>query len=56
MSELKIKRLEVDPVVMGDNLFEVQLPVTKKTVRVKFLTGHDEREMMITNERKKRVV
>ena len=54
LSQLAIKRLEVDPVVMGDNLFEVQLPVTKKTVRVKFLTGHDEREMMITNERKKK--
>jgi len=54
LSDLSIKRLEVDPVVMGDNLFEVQLPVTKKNVRVKFLTGHDEREMMITNERKKK--
>lgn len=54
LSQLAIKRLEVDPVVMGDNLFEIQLPVTKKTVRVKFLTGHDERDMMITNERKKK--
>lgn len=54
LSKLSIKRLEVDPVVQGDNLFEVQLPVTKKNVRVKFLTGHDEREMMITNERKKK--
>jgi hypothetical protein len=52
--KLSIKRLEVDLVVQGDNLFEVQLPVTKKNVRVKFLTGHDEREMMITNERKKK--
>ena len=54
LSELAIKRLEVDPVVQGDNLFEVQLPVTKKSVRVKFLTGNDERDMMITNERKKK--
>lgn len=54
LSQLAIKRLEVDPVVDGDNLFEVQLPVTKKSVRVKFLTGHDEREMMVTNERKKK--
>ena len=38
----------------GENLFEVQLPVTKKVVRVKFLTGKDEREMMITAERKKK--
>ncbi len=54
LSQLAIKRLEVDPVIQGENLFEVQLPVTKKTVRVKFLTGHDERDMMITNERKKK--
>lgn len=54
LSQLAIKRLEVEPIVQGDNLFEVQLPVTKKNVRVKFLTGHDERDMMITNERKKK--
>jgi len=54
LSTLEIKRLEVDPIVQGDNLFELQLPVTKKFVRVKFLTGHDERDMMITNERKKK--
>jgi len=54
LSELKIKRLEVDPVEMGKNMFEVTLPVTKKTVKVKFLTGHDEREMLIISERKKK--
>ena len=54
LSQLEIKRLEVSPVMQGENLFEVQLPVTKKAVRVKFLTGHDERDMMITNERKKK--
>ena len=54
LSQLQIKRLDVQPVVAGDNLFEVQLPVTKKAVRVKFLTGHDERDMMVTNERKKK--
>ena len=54
LSQLEIKRLEVEPVIQGDNVFEVQLPVTKKSVRVKFLTGHDERDMMITNERKKK--
>ena len=54
LSKLKIKRLEVEPVVEGENLFEVKLPVTKRNVRVKFLTGHDEREMMIINERKEK--
>lgn len=54
LSSLQIKRLEIEPVSAGENLFEVQLPVTKKVVRVKFLTGKDEREMMITAERKKK--
>ena len=54
LSQLPIKRLEIDPIAYGENLFEVQLPVSKKTVRVKFLNGHDEREMMIINERKKK--
>ena len=54
LSQLAIKRLEVEPVAQGQNLFEVKLPVTKKTVRVKFLTGEDERDMMITSERRKK--
>jgi hypothetical protein len=54
LSSLEIKRLEVEPIVQGDNLFEIQLPVTKKSVRVKFLTGNDEREMMVINDRKKK--
>ena len=54
LSILPIKRLQVDPVELGQNIFEVQLPVTKKNVKVKFLNGHDEREMMIINERKKK--
>ena len=54
LSALPIKRLEIDPVVEGENMFEVQLPVSKKTVRVKFLTGHDEKEMSIIAERKRK--
>ena len=54
LSQLPIKRLEVEPVESGENLFEVVLPVTKKSVRVKFLTGHDESEMLLINERKKK--
>ena len=54
LSQLAIKRLEVEPVSLGQNLFEVKLPVTKKNVRVKFLTGNDERDMMITSERRKK--
>ena len=54
LSTLPLKRLQMDPVEIGENLFEVQLPVTKKSVQVKFLSGHDEKEMMIINERKKK--
>ena len=54
LAQLPIKRLEVEPVEIGQNLFEVVLPVTKKSVKVKFLTGHDEKEMMIISERKKK--
>ena len=54
LADLEIKRLEVEPVERGQNLFEVRLPVTKKNVRVKFLTGSDERDMMITSERRKK--
>lgn len=54
LSTLPIKRLEVEPTEAGENLFEIVLPVTKKNVRVKFLTGHDENEMLIINERKKK--
>ena len=54
LSELKIKRLEIDPVEIGQNLFEISLPVTKKNVKVRFLTGKDEQEMMIIAQRKKK--
>ena len=54
LSKIGIKRLDVDPSSEGANEFEVVLPVTKKSVKVKFLTGHDEREMMITSERRKK--
>lgn len=54
LAQLPIRRLQVSPVQEGQNLFEVVLPVTKKSVKVKFLTGHDEKEMMTINERKKK--
>jgi hypothetical protein len=54
LAELPIKRLEIDPVVAGANLFECELPVTKKKVRWKFLTGVEEREISQTQERRKK--
>ncbi len=52
LSELSIKRLKEDPVENGKNLFKFVLPVTKKTVEYKFMTGHDEKELEFTNKRK----
>lgn len=54
LSDLPIKRLDLDPVAEGANLFELQLPVTKKTLQVKFLTGHDEQDIVVMSERKKK--
>lgn len=54
LSELEIKPLELQPVHVGANLFEVTLPVTKKRVKFKFLTGADEEEIMVMSERKKK--
>lgn len=54
LADLAINRLQITPVAEGANAFETVLPVTKKTVRFKFLTGHDEQEIMVTNERRKK--
>tara|TARA_Y100000310_G_scaffold292650_1_gene321604 strand:- start:2147 stop:3004 length:858 start_codon:yes stop_codon:yes gene_type:complete len=51
LASLPIKRLSVDPVVPGENEFEVSLPVTKSRAVVKFTTGHDDRERSTTQER-----
>jgi hypothetical protein len=52
--ELPIKYLEEEPLASGENLFEFELPVTKKKVKYKFLTGSDETEMMVIAERQKK--
>lgn len=54
LSELPIKRLGIDPVAPGANLFETKLPRTGATVRFKFLTGHDEVEINTAAERAKK--
>jgi hypothetical protein len=41
LADMPIKRLKIDPVSDGVNCFEYMLPVTKKVVRFKFLTGRD---------------
>jgi len=54
LSQLPIRSLEIDPVQPGENVFEFELPLTKKKVNFRFLTGADEEEIMVTNERKKK--
>ena len=41
LADMPIKRLEIDPITPGSNRFEYRLPVSKKTVHFKFLTGRD---------------
>lgn len=54
LSQLPLKELEIEPTELGSNSFEYQLPVTKKVVRFKFLTGADEEEILVLQERKKK--
>jgi hypothetical protein len=55
LAELPIKRLEIEPVADGQNLFEFSLPHTKKRVKFKFTTGKDEEELSITQEKQKKL-
>jgi len=54
LTDMPINTLEVDPISEGANVFEFTLPVTKLPVRVKFLTGDDEQEIMTIAERRKK--
>lgn len=55
LAELPIKRLEIDPVTEGQNLFEFVLPHTKKKVLFKFTTGKDEEELTVIQEKQKKL-
>lgn len=54
LGEMPIKRITVEPVSKGQNVFEFKLPVTKKSVHFKFLTGRDEEEINTIQERAKK--
>ena len=45
LGNLGIKRLEVEPVMPGENLFAFDLPVTKKRIHFKLLSGRDQDEI-----------
>ena len=55
LGELPIRRLELTPVETNTNLFEFVLPYSKKTVKFKFMTGRDEEEIMLTQEKQKKL-
>ena len=55
LTALPVKTLDIDPVSPGTNLFEFKLPVSKKVVRFKFMTGADEQEILAGQERLKKL-
>lgn len=56
LSSLPLRNLEIEPVKQGINEFAFTLPVTKKNVTFKFLTGRDDLEITQTNERRKKLL
>ena len=54
LAELPIKRLEIEPSEPGENKFTFTLPVSKKVVTFRFLTGADEQNIALTAERKRK--
>ena len=54
LSSLPITRLEVKPLIEGQNVFQFKLPATGANVHFKFLTGRDEEEILATQEKKKK--
>jgi len=56
LSDLEIKTLDLDPVRQGENIFSYKLPITKKDVHFKFMTGRDEHDRNTILERKKKAL
>jgi hypothetical protein len=54
LSNLEIKPLEIEPSATGVNQFSFTLPISKKEVLFRFLTGKEEEEIMATMENKKK--
>lgn len=55
LDQLPVRKLELEPVAVGQNLFEVRLPQSRATVRFKFLTGIDEEEIALSTAQKKKL-
>lgn len=54
LNQLEIKPLELEPVTPGENLFKFTLPVSKKTVAFRFLTGKEEEEIVAQAESRRK--
>ncbi len=54
LGQLPIKALDIDPVAVGTNEFAFVLPMTKKKVTFKYLTGRDEEDIMARQEAMKK--
>jgi rubredoxin len=55
LTMLPLKRLEIAPTAPGQNVFEFKLPLSKKIVKFRFLTGKDEEDIMATGEKQKKL-
>lgn len=55
LNSLPIKTLDVEPVQLGQNEFDFSLPMSKKKITFKLLTGIDEEEINVKNERMKKL-
>ena len=55
MAQFPLKRLDIEPVRPGENLFSYKLPRSGKVVEFKFMTGRDEEDMHITETRQKKL-
>lgn len=54
LSDMEIKWLDIEPLAKGENIFQMQLPVSKKQLRFRFLTGKDEEELALDLETRKK--
>jgi hypothetical protein len=50
LEQLPITTLDIEPVKQGANLFRFELPISKKSVYFKYLTGRDENDIGKTQE------
>jgi len=55
LDSLALKRLEISPSTPGANLFSFTLPLSKSVVEFKFLTGKDEEDIVVTQEKMKKM-